>query len=96
MVVASITNDTDEYAKEVKNELLQIKINCEIDIRNEKIGYKIREHSNSKIPIILAVGKKEAQNKTVSVRRLGQNTTEVLNLEEIKLILKKESLSPID
>ena len=96
VVVATITSDTDEYAKEVKGSLEQLGINSEVDIRNEKIGYKIREHSNSKIPIILIVGKKESQDKTVSVRRIGKNDNEVINLEEIKLILKKESLSPIE
>ena len=96
VVIATITSDTDEYAKEVKATLQKLGINSEVDIRNEKIGYKIREHSNSKIPIILVVGKKESQDKTVSVRRLGKTSTEVINLEEIKLILKKESLSPIE
>ena len=96
VVIATITSDTDEYAKEVKATLQKLEINSEVDIRNEKIGYKIREHSNSKIPIILVVGKKESQDKTVSVRRLGKTSTEVINLEEIKLILKKESLSPIE
>jgi len=96
VVITTITSDTDEYAKEVKTALQKLGINSEVDIRNEKIGYKIREHSNSKIPIILAVGKKESQDKTVSVRRLGKTSTEVINLEEIKLILKKESLSPIE
>ena len=96
VVIATITSYTDEYAKEVKATLQKLEINSEVDIRNEKIGYKIREHSNSKIPIILVVGKKESQDKTISVRRLGKTSTEVINLEEIKLILKKESLSPIE
>ena len=96
VVITTIISDTNEYAKEVKAALQKLGINSEVDIRNEKIGYKIREHSNSKIPIILAVGKKELQDKTVSVRRLGKTSTEVINLEEIKLILKKESLSPIE
>ena len=95
VVIATITSDTDEYAKEVHGSLKELEINSELDIRNEKIGYKIREHSNSKIPIILIVGKKESHNKTVSIRRLGKTSTETINLEEIKLILKKESLSPI-
>ena len=96
VVITTIISDTDEYAKEVKAALQKLGINSEVDIRNEKIGYKIREHSNSKIPIILVVGKKESHDKTVSVRRLGKTSTEVINLEEIKLILKKESLSPIE
>lgn len=96
VVIATITSDTDEYVKEVKVALQKLGISSETDIRNEKIGYKIREHSNSKIPIILVVGKKESQNKTVSVRRLGGAKTEDINLEEIQLILKKESLSPVE
>ena len=96
VVIATITSDTNEYATEVKVALQKLGISSETDIRNEKIGYKIREHSNSKTPIILVVGKKESQNKTVSVRRLGKTNTEEINLEEIQLILKKESLSPIE
>ena len=61
---------------------------------DEKIGYKIREHSNSKIPIIIAIGKKEAEEKSVSVRRLGSQETKTMRLEEIKNILKQESKIP--
>ena len=71
-------------------------LRADADIRNEKIGYKIREHSNAKIPIILAVGKKEAEEKTVSVRRLGSQETLVVKLDELISDLKKESLSPIN
>ena len=66
-----------------------------MDIRNEKIGYKIREHSNAKVPVILAVGKKEAEDKTVSVSRLGSQKTLVVKLDELISDLKKKSLSPI-
>ena len=66
------------------------------NLRNEKIGYKIREHSNAKIPVILAVGKKEAEEKTVSVRRLGSQNTTVVKLDELINDLKTESLSPIN
>ena len=61
----------------------------------KKIGYKIREHSTTKIPIILAVGKKEEEYKTVSLRRLGNNETKNVLLEELTKDLRKESLSPI-
>ncbi len=95
-VVATITSDTDEYAYEVQKELLSKGIKAEIDTRNEKIGYKIREHSNSKVPAIIAVGKKEAQDKTVSVRRIGSSETKTFKLEDIATSLSKEAKSPIE
>ena len=67
---------------------------AEIDIRNEKIGYKIREHSTSKIPIIIAIGKKEAEDKSVTVRRLGSQETKTIKLEDIKKIIQQESKLP--
>ena len=69
-------------------------LRAEADIRNEKIGYKIREHSNAKTPVILAVGKKEAEEKTVSVRRLGSQETTVVKLDKLINNLKKETFSP--
>ena len=96
IVVATITSESDNYAFDVKDQLSKNGLRTEVDIRNEKIGYKIREHSNAKIPIILAVGKKEAEEKTVSVRRLGRQETLVVKLDELISDLKKESLSPIN
>ena len=95
-VVATITSDTDEYAYEVQKALISKGIRAEIDTRNEKIGYKIREHSNSKVPAIIAVGKKEAQDKTVSVRRIGSSETKTFKLEDIVTSLSKEAKSPIE
>ncbi len=95
-VVATITSDTDEYAYEVQKALASKGIRAEIDTRNEKIGYKIREHSNSKVPAIIAVGKKEAQDKTVSVRRIGSSETKTFKLEDIVTSLSKEAKSPIE
>ena len=95
-VVATITSDTDEYAYEVQKALVSKGIRVEIDTRNEKIGYKIREHSNSKVPAIIAVGKKEAQDKTVSVRRIGSSETKTFKLEDIVTSLSKEAKSPIE
>ena len=96
VVVATITSESDNYAFDVKDQLSKNGLRTEADIRNEKIGYKIREHSNAKIPIILAVGKKEAEEKTVSVRRLGSQETLVVKLDKLISDLKKESLSPIN
>ena len=95
-VVATITSDTDDYAYEVQKALVSKGIRAEIDTRNEKIGYKIREHSNSKVPAIIAVGKKEAQDKTVSVRRIGSSETKTFKLEDIVTSLSKEAKSPIE
>ena len=95
-VVATITSDTDEYAYEVQKVLVSKGIRAEIDTRNEKIGYKIREHSNSKVPAIIAVGKKEAQDKTVSVRRIGSSETKTFKLEDIVTSLSEEAKSPIE
>ena len=95
-VVATITSDTDEYAYEVQKALISKGIRAEIDTRNEKIGYKIREHSNSKVPAIIAVGKKEAEDKTVSVRRIGSSETKTFKLEDIVTSLSKEAKSPIE
>ena len=95
-VVATITSDTDEYAYEAQKALISKGIRAEIDTRNEKIGYKIREHSNSKVPAIIAVGKKEAQDKTVSVRRIGSSETKTFKLEDIVTSLSKEAKSPIE
>tara|TARA_B100001029_G_scaffold175054_1_gene175988 strand:- start:1003 stop:2364 length:1362 start_codon:yes stop_codon:yes gene_type:complete len=95
IVVATITSETDNYAFEIKDQLIKNNLRTEIDIRNEKIGYKIREHSNSKIPIILAVGKKESEDRTVSIRRIGSPDTKVMKLEELINSLQTESLSPI-
>jgi threonyl-tRNA synthetase len=94
VIVATITSDSDDYSYEVVKELKSIGIRTDIDIRNEKIGYKIREHSNAKIPIIIAVGRKETEEKSVSVRRLGSQETKTIKLNEIKNILQQESKIP--
>ena len=96
VMIATITSDTDDYALEVKNELLKKGIKAKVDLRNEKIGYKIREHSNSKVPIIIAVGKKESEEKTVSVRRIGSTETKTFKLDEIVTTLSNEVKSPIE
>ena len=94
VIVATITSDSDDYGYEVVKELKSIGIRAEIDLRNEKIGYKIREHSNAKVPIIIAIGKKETEEKSVSVRRLGSQETKTIKLNEIKNILQQESKIP--
>jgi len=96
IIVTTITSESDNYAFDVKNQLSKSGLRTEVDIRNEKIGYKIREHSNAKVPVILVIGKKEEEEKTVSVRRLGSQETTVVKLDELINNLKKESLSPIN
>ena len=94
VMIATITSESDDYGYAVVKELKSLGIRTEIDIRNEKIGYKIREHSTKKIPIIIAIGKKEAEEKSVSVRRLGSQETKTMQLKEIKNILQQESKIP--
>ena len=94
IIIATITSDSDIYADNIFNQLKDKGLRVEKDIRNEKIGYKIREHSAAKIPVIMVIGKKESENKTVSVRRLGSEKNEIYKIDEILKILYKESLAP--
>ncbi len=82
VVVCSIVDSTNDYIYEIKKELDISGIRCEIDLRNEKIGYKIREHSSQAIPIIVIIGKKEQENKSVAVRYLGSKNQEFLSLNK--------------
>ena len=83
VVVATIISDADDYALEVVAALKAVGVRAEVDLRNEKINYKVREHSLGKVPFILALGAREVEEKTVSVRRLGENKTSVRSLAEI-------------
>ncbi len=82
VVVAPITSDQDAYAKEIAHKLFVAGIRVETDLRNEKVSYKVREHSLKKIPVILVVGAKEAADGTVTIRRLGSNQQEVVPFTE--------------
>ena len=90
MVVATITNDSDEYAKEVFDFLKKNGFRVEADLHSQKISHKIREHSLKKVPYILAIGKKEASEKTVSVRKLGEEEQKVMKLEEFAVAAKEQ------
>jgi len=81
--VAPIVSDADGYAIEVRDALRRAGVRAEADTSNEKITYKIREHSLQKIPVIAVVGRKEAEEKTVTLRRLGSERQETLTLEEV-------------
>ena len=94
VVVAAIVSDANDYCENVVNALKAKGIRAEIDLRNEKINYKVREHSVSKIPVILACGMKEISNNTVSVRRLGEKQTTIEQLDKILEQLTEEAKSP--
>jgi threonyl-tRNA synthetase len=94
VVVASITSDADAYVAEVVETLKAAGVRAEADIRNEKINYKVREHSLGKVPVILAVGHREVEERTVSVRRLGDKRTSVEALDAITQTLSAEATPP--
>ena len=94
VVVASIVSDADEFVHEAVAALLAVGIRAEADTRNEKINYKVREHSVAKVPVILAVGMKEVAERTLSMRRLGSKNNEVVALDQVVAELKTESTPP--
>ena len=75
VAVATIISDVDDYASDIVNELEDKGIRCHSDFRNEKISYKVREHSAAKVPVILALGQREKESQTVSIRRIGSDKT---------------------
>jgi threonyl-tRNA synthetase len=95
VVVATITNDADPYAREVLAALKAAGLRAEADLRNEKINYKIREHSTAKVPVILVVGARESEERTVAMRRLGGKNQEILALNEAVDTLDREAQSPV-
>ncbi len=94
VVVAAIVSDADEYVAEVVAALKARGLRAEADIRNEKINYKVREHSVGKVPVILAVGQREVADRTVTQRRLGQKETRIVSLDEMVVQLADEALPP--
>ena len=94
VVVAPIVSEFDDYAKEVADALTKAGLTAETDLRNEKINYKVREHSLAKIPVIAVVGAKEKENRTVTVRRLGSKKQEVMALDDFVAMLQKEAEMP--
>ncbi len=93
-VVAPIVSDADAYAVEVLAELRQAGVRAETDLRNEKINYKVREHSLAKVPVILVVGKREAEEQTVSIRRLGSQEQVIMKLDDAVAMLVKDGIAP--
>jgi threonyl-tRNA synthetase len=94
IVVASITSETADYAAEVSRECAAAGLRVELDAGNEKITYKVREHSLAKVPIMLVVGRREAANRSVALRRLGGKEQEALALDEAVARLKREATVP--
>ncbi len=94
VVVASIVSDADAYVYEAVAALKAAGLRAEADVRNEKINYKVREHSLAKVPILLAVGQREVSERTVTVRRLGEKATEVQPLDAVVSDLTKAALPP--
>ena len=94
IVVASITDSANDYARQIAAAAAAAGLRVETDLRNEKISYKVREHSVMKVPFILAVGGREAGDGTVALRRLGSNDQQVLNAHEAVAMLRDESLAP--
>ena len=94
VVVAPVTSDFDDYAEEVAKKLNAAGLKAKTDLRNEKITYKIREHSVAKIPVIAVVGAKEKENQTVTIRRIGSDKQEVLSLNDLVAKLVEEAKMP--
>ncbi|WP_185985379.1 threonine--tRNA ligase [Aureimonas mangrovi] len=94
VVVATITSDADDYATEVAASLKRAGLQVETDLRNEKINYKVREHSLAKVPVILVCGKREGEERTVNMRRLGSRDGQSLGLEEAVALLAEEAVPP--
>jgi threonyl-tRNA synthetase len=93
-VVATITSDADGFAREVIEAAQKHGLRVEGDLRNEKINYKVREHSLAKVPVLLVVGKKEAAERTVSIRRLGKEDQQVMSLDAAIKALAEEAVPP--
>ena len=93
-VVATIVSDADAYAGEMLEALRKAGLRAEADVRNEKINYKVREHSLAKVPVLLVVGKRETEEETVSVRRLGSQEQQVMKLDAVVLMLTDEAVPP--
>jgi threonyl-tRNA synthetase len=94
IVVCTITQEGDDYAKKVVSGARKRGLRVEADLRNEKISYKVREHSLAKIPVLFAIGRKEASERSVSIRRLGSNAQTTMKLDEALDALVAEATPP--
>ena len=96
VVVCSITEDNNEYVKKLFEDLFKEGIKCDMDLRNEKISYKIREHSHAKVPVIVVCGNKESEEKTVTIRRLGSEKQTTVKREELIKKMIQENKLPLN
>jgi threonyl-tRNA synthetase len=92
--VATIVSDADEYAQEVAAALAKAGLEVRTDLTNQKINAKVREHSLAHVPVLAVVGRKEAENRTVALRRLGSQAQEVVPLDDVVARLALEALPP--
>jgi len=93
-VIATITSDADDFAREAAAAAQRAGLRADLDLRNEKINYKVREHSLAKVPAMLVVGKKEAAERSVSIRRLGQEQQQQMPLDAALKMLADEAVAP--
>ena len=91
VVIASIVSEVNDYVMEIQELFKNKGLRTEVDLRNEKISYKVREHSSKKVPIILAIGKNEKADNTVSIRRIGSNDSKVMDLDKAVQEIAKEN-----
>jgi threonyl-tRNA synthetase len=94
VMVATITSDADDYARKVKADLRRAGLRADVDLRNEKINYKVREHSVQKVPVILVVGKREMEEQAVNMRRLGSQEQKAMSLADAIAALQTEAMPP--
>jgi threonyl-tRNA synthetase len=94
VVVATITSDADDYAVKAVAAFRKAGLRVETDLRNEKVGYKVREHSLAKVPVIAVIGRREAEEGKVALRRLGSNDQQLLTLDEAIAALTEEATPP--
>jgi len=92
--VATITSDADDYAISAAQALRRAGLRVETDLRNEKVGYKVREHSVAKVPVIAVVGRREAEEGKLALRRLGSDRQQIAGLDEAVRLLTAEATAP--
>ena len=92
--ILTVTEEVNDYALSLKEKFDAINLRVELDSRNEKIGYKIREHSNAKVPLMAVIGKDEMSDRTVSIRNLRENKTNTYSIDEVLELLEVNSSPP--
>ena len=94
VVIATVTDDANEYAKEIASNLDQLNIRYRLDQRNEKISYKVRDHMAQKNPMVIVLGKKEIEDQSVNIRRLGNSETQEMSLKNFMKFISEEVKAP--